>query len=257
MYKVIQKPVKYDGRTPWESYLAQFDIASQINGWDEEEKAAFLATSLTGPALAVLGNLTAEKRTNYKALVSAFTARFGSTHQAELARVRFKSRTRGQDESLPELAEDIERLGRLAYPDAPDQMTDSLSLDQFVDALHDDDTRLRLRQNCPKTLREAVELALELESFLRSSRQRVRQVHAIEDPVRRVQGEGATRDSGGATQNDDGQKLVQQITEAIQAALSASPFPRRQGCYLCGEMVHFKRDCPKSKGGQPEKKQVN
>ena len=87
MYNVIQKPVKYDGRTPWESYLAQFDIASQINGWDEEEKATFLSTSLTGPALAVLGNLTAEKRTNYKALVSALTARFGSTHQAELAEI--------------------------------------------------------------------------------------------------------------------------------------------------------------------------
>ena len=112
--KLLQKPVKYDGRTPWEPYLAQFNIAAHMNSWDEPEKAAFLAISLTGPALAVLGNLAENKHNDFQALVSALQLRFGSGHQAEIARVSFKNRVRHRDETLPELAEDIERLGRLA-----------------------------------------------------------------------------------------------------------------------------------------------
>ena len=144
--------------------MAQFNIVARMNSWDEPEKAAFLATSLTGPALAVLGNLAENKHNDYKALVSGLQSRFGSGHQAEIARVSFKNRVRRRDETLPELAEDIERLGRLAYPNASDEVKDSLELDQFIDAQPDDDMRSRLRQNRPKALREAVELALELES---------------------------------------------------------------------------------------------
>ena len=42
---------------------------------------------------------------------------------------------------LPELAEDIEQLTRLAYPSAAEQMV-VLAKNQFVDALPDEDTRL-------------------------------------------------------------------------------------------------------------------
>ena len=115
----VQKPTLYDGKTPWESYLAQFNIIADINGWCEQEKASFLASSLTGTALNVLSNLPPEKRQNFQSLVKALDGRYGNAHRTELARARFKNRIKQKEESLPALAEDIERLACLSYPDAP------------------------------------------------------------------------------------------------------------------------------------------
>ena len=44
----LRKPTSYEGETSWVSYLAQFQIISEINNWDETENGAFLATSLKG-----------------------------------------------------------------------------------------------------------------------------------------------------------------------------------------------------------------
>ena len=144
-----QRPGTYSGDSLWESYYAQFEITAELNGWNEQQKAAYLATSLTGQALNVLGNLPADRRQNYKELVAALETRYSSTHRTELARVRFKHRVKQKDESWAAMVEDLERLGRLAYPHAPGNLQNVLSRDQFVDALPDPDMRLRVKQERP------------------------------------------------------------------------------------------------------------
>ncbi len=139
----IQKPTSFDGSGLWESYYAQFEIVAELNNWNDHQKAAYLATSLKGPALAVLGNLAPEDRQKLDVLVVALKNRFGTSHQTELSRMKFKNRAKQRDESLPELAEDIERLSRLSYPDAPPTLRDVLARDQFVDA--------RIRRGYPPT----------------------------------------------------------------------------------------------------------
>ena len=155
-HRQMQRPGSYDGRSSWDAYHTQFKMLARINGWREEEKATYLAVSLKGPALTVLNNMSPESLYSYDALVSALETRFGSAHQAELHRVRFKARTRRRDEDLPELAEDIERLARLAYPQTTQSMLDLLAKDQFVDSLPDEDMRLRIQQSRPSSLREAL-----------------------------------------------------------------------------------------------------
>jgi hypothetical protein len=167
----VRKTNLYDGQTSWEAYYAQFCIIAEMNGWDDMEKAAFLATSLKGTALQVLANLSNDRRQDYRALVTALASRFGTSHRTEISKVKFKNRVRQRDEGLPALAEDIEGLARLAYADAPPTIIDTLARDQFVDSLPDDDMRLRLRQERPQTLQRALELALELESFHLANRQ--------------------------------------------------------------------------------------
>jgi hypothetical protein len=41
-------------------------------------------------------------------------------------------------------------------------MLEALAKDHFVDAVHDDEIRLRIAQSRPTTLRHALEIALEL-----------------------------------------------------------------------------------------------
>ena len=185
--KVIRKPNMYDGQTSWEAYYAQFCIIADMNGWWDPEKAAFLATSLKGTALQVLANLASDRRQDFRSLVAALDSRFGTSHRTEISKVKFKNRVRQGDEELPALAEDIERLARLAYAGASPILIDTLARDQFIDSLPDDDMRLRLRQERPPTLQRPLELALELESFRLANRQqrtRVSRGTKLQDEVK-------------------------------------------------------------------------
>ena len=112
------RPSVYDGKTSWEAYLTQFKLLSELNHWTEQQKATYLAINLQGPALTVLTNLLEEQRGDFTALAAALKNHFGNNHQAELNRAHLCSRTKKRDESLHELAEDVQHLIRLAYPEA-------------------------------------------------------------------------------------------------------------------------------------------
>ena len=141
----IQKPPSFNGKSLWEPYIAQFEIVAGMNQWNDNQKGNYLVTNLNGSALTVLGNLATEMRQDYRTLVATLESRFGAAHQQELHRTKFKNRLRRCEESLQELAEDIERWVRLAYPLAPEDMKDLLAKEQFIDAILDGDTRLRFK----------------------------------------------------------------------------------------------------------------
>ena len=169
-----------------------------------------MAISLRGPAATVLTNLPPGKRQDYGALTAALDSRFGLAHQTELIRMRLKARTRRREETLAELAEDVERLVRLAYPEAAEAMVEVLAQDQFIDALPEEDMRLCICQNKPASLRDALRIALELQSYQLTSKQKVRLVWEaqleVDYPVQRQ-----------ATTPVAGEDVLQQLLEAVQS----------------------------------------
>jgi len=242
----VQRPAPFDGRTAWDAYRTQFELLAEINLWNEVEKATFLAISLKGPALTVLSNLSAESRRNYSALVAALESLLGSAHQAELNRMQLRTRTRRREESLPELAEDVDRLCRLAYPGVAPAMLELLANDQFVDALTDEDMRLRIRQNRPETLRGALEAALQMESYQLASKQTCKMVRGVhiehsQEPKRNFQklGQQVTNCEDLV---QDLQELKKQVTALKQAPRRKTP--RRQNnlerviCWRCRKRGH-------------------
>ena len=54
---------------------------------------------------------------------------------------------------------------RKAYPDASTELQDVLARDHFIDALYEEDLRLRIRQARTQSLQVALETALGVESF--------------------------------------------------------------------------------------------
>ncbi|KAJ8046575.1 hypothetical protein HOLleu_05289 [Holothuria leucospilota] len=78
--------------------------------------ATCLAACLRGEAQAVLADLNIHARRDYPSLVNALSRRFDPAHQTEVFRIQLKNRTRRKEESLPELAQEIRRLTRQAYP---------------------------------------------------------------------------------------------------------------------------------------------
>jgi hypothetical protein len=153
---------------------------------------------------------------------------------------------RQREETLPELAEDVECIARLAYPDAAEPMIETLAKDQFIDALQDEDMRLKLRQSRPGTLRETLEMALELESYLLASR-RTKPAAVREARLEKSNSaEGKREDS-----NPLSVELLQQLVDALQACKGnfsqksqGQPSTARkpgepQTCWQCGEVGHF------------------
>ena len=164
-------------------------MLATMNGCSNTLKATYLALSLWGPALTVLTNISSDNRGDYNVLVTALDQRFGIAHRAELNRVKLRGRVRKREETLSELAEEVEHLARLAYPNAAAEMVEVLAKDQFIDALPDEDFRLRLRQSKPESLQQALEQALELESIYLANKQCskfVREIQLESNPTAQV-----------------------------------------------------------------------
>ena len=182
MGKPLIRPNEYDGSSPWNDYLVQFEMIADLNAWDDNLCALYLAASLRGSAQAILGDLDGSRRRDYRALVAALGRRFGSGNQSELFRAILKNKTRKTDETLQQMAQDIRRLTKQAYPDASYEMLEALSKDHFIDALLDSDTRWRVYQSRPQSLDDAVVVAVELEAFLKAEKRTTlrRGVHAVQ-----------------------------------------------------------------------------
>ena len=105
IHKPNVKPPTYDGTCSWLDYHAQFELVGELNGWNEDVKAMYLASGLRGDARALLGDLDQNARRNYALLVDALNRRFGAENKAELNKTLLKSRRRKKGETLPELAQ--------------------------------------------------------------------------------------------------------------------------------------------------------
>ena len=68
-------------------------------------------------------------------------------------------------EKLPELAQVIKRLVARVYTQAVTPLSEVLAIDHFIDALHDSESRVRLKQNKPRNLNKAICMAIELKTF--------------------------------------------------------------------------------------------
>ena len=160
------KPGTYDGTGNWSDYLIQFNLIADYWQWNAYEKALHLAINLRGTAQSVLADLRQDQRTNFSSLSEALAARFEPVQESELHRVTLKTRLRCKNETLSELAQDVNRLVRLAYPSATVDVREQLSKDYFIDALNDHELEWAVLRGKPKSVDNALKLALEYESFL-------------------------------------------------------------------------------------------
>ncbi|MCG8048996.1 MAG: reverse transcriptase domain-containing protein, partial [Candidatus Thiodiazotropha endolucinida] len=276
------KPATFDGTGSWLDYKAHFDAVAEINGWNQIEKGLYLAVSLRGQAQGVFGNISTNSK-DYDKLVLALEERFAPPNQTELYRVQLRERRQSASETLSAMGQEIRRLTNLAYPTAPYDVRETLAKEQFIDALHSSDMRLRVKQARPKDLNDAVRHAVELEAYNRAER-------------RKTEGQGyrcstSTADTRGESSSDNMEKLtstLKLIQEDLKTLKSQTPgyrsfrtpgqprdtrgygpqyqqrpFSKPQSpsrrrrplreCYQCGSTEHLIRDCdqnPRKTEGQ-------
>ena len=98
----VKRPVKvpdtFDGKQPLREYLMHFERCATINGWQEGEKALFLAASLTGDSRKLLVGLPDTDCKQYSKIVGRLETRFGVEKQAELHQARLHNRRQNKGE---------------------------------------------------------------------------------------------------------------------------------------------------------------
>ena len=142
--------------------MVTFNTTAKFNGWDEEEKLAYLRTSLTGTAVQLLWD--ADDIT-YDQLVKKLRDRFGAGGLEQRYRTELRCRRRQEGESIRELAQDIRRLMSQAYPgEADSRLGQHIAMDAFITALVDPEMQVKIRDKELDTLEEAVKAALRCES---------------------------------------------------------------------------------------------
>jgi len=101
-------------------------------------------------------------------LVSMLKNRYSGERQAEKHRAELQIRRRRTHESLSELHHDIRRLMALAYPRLTAEAREEIACDHFTNALSDPDFALKVKERTPKSLDEALNVALRLEAWEKS-----------------------------------------------------------------------------------------
>lgn len=233
------KTPKYSGKADWEAFHAQFELLAKAAGWSEDSKALQLALCLTDEALTCLLLLSPAERDDYGALVGALRRRFGQCNQPSVLRSELSNKQRQPGEPLRGLANDIETMVRRAYAHMPSEVQSELARDQFIRAITPRELRIQTQLAHPRTLQEALELALEREVIGEASQSD----HVGSSPVVRA-----------AVQEGPGQEKpawVDELTELIRAvslqSQRSSTHPRRNPpvCWTCGQPGHISVRCPK------------
>ncbi|KAJ8933328.1 hypothetical protein NQ318_020831 [Aromia moschata] len=109
--------------------------------------------------------------------------KYGDKHMQHVYQVQLKGRLQLAGENLQHFEVDILRLVRLAYPTAPPEFLEQLSIQHFIDGLRDSETQQALRLGRHRSLNDALSHALKLIAAKVASRGhvKVRRVSAVDE----------------------------------------------------------------------------
>ena len=268
--KISMKPATYDGTGLWNDYLSHFESVSLLNHWTETEKGLYLAASLRGQALGILGNQPRDDGQNYTRLVQSLQDRFAPSNRTELYRSQLRERRQKASESLPEMGQDVRRLIKLAYPTASCDLKEILATEQFLDGLYDSEMRLKIKQARPSSLNDAIQRAVELEAFNRAEKRRTETVRwmehksstrspKLEKLIEAMQKSISTlaREVRDLKRSKcQGNKIMTEAPKSKIENRSGEPRVRLRRCYKCGSTEHLRRDCPRIQRNQHADKAV-
>ncbi|CAB3989094.1 Retrovirus-related Pol poly from transposon, partial, partial [Paramuricea clavata] len=158
------KPDNYsDG--PWNEWISHFKLCAQINNWDDTQCCQQLAVSLRGRAQRIYLTLQDNEKTCFDDLVNALQSRIQPDQQRKIHKLTFNARKRKHGENIVDLATDLRQLAALAYQNKDKSLVEEELVEQFIRALDSKELRIGVSQSDPKSLDEAVKLALRLESI--------------------------------------------------------------------------------------------
>ena len=206
-----------------------------------------------------MSQLPLDDKNSYQRMVKALREKIGMRQVPEAAKATLRARRRKVGETLLDLSIDIKRLCGEAYPTLSPASLEQACIDHFTDALGASLAKDVIRSK-PSTLDKALSEALELEALeLRAIRMRERVVNDVSINVGEVREVLNSPLPGWAPELSTmiASATAKAATEAVVNAIPSrsvqgnyapprfrQPNGRGRGCWSCGSMYHFQRNCP-------------
>ena len=248
----------------WEDWEEDFTSCAQLNHWDDAASRHVLQLRLQGPAREALRSLSPATKSQLPTLLAALRDRFLPANHHEVKRSTFRLRTQRSDEGILAFGNAIRGLAAQAFPTMDIAQRDLLSRDQFLDGLRDSNLRLRVRYGNPKSLDDAIRIALEVNAAeLAEERRRA------DDRQSTCTSSAPPSLVASATPADTLLKAVEQQSSLLSSLLnrvirlespahasfavsSGVPYAPRSSvplaerrCWNCGELGHIRITCTK------------
>jgi len=184
--------------------------------------------ALIGNAAQVLWDTDRRMTGCLRKLVATLKSRYSGERQAEKYRAELQIRRRRSQETLSDLHQDIRRLMVLAYPRLTAEAREEIACDHFTNALSDPDFALKVKERTPKSLDEALNVALRLEAWrksVKSSRQDDDRSERPKQKARAVTKPDTSKPSNPSGSNDRVARLeakISRMTEELQKLSEAA-----------------------------------
>ena len=163
----VLEPETFDGSpsgTDTNEYFIHFEQVSDWNEWTEHQRARMLTIKLRGEAQKLLSSLSYTQFTDYATLKQALIQRFSPKERELTYRCEFRNRRRMKDEQCSDYGFALRRLAQRAYPNIPYLALEVQLIDQFIMGLGSLELEKHVQFHHPKTLDEAINLAMEYTS---------------------------------------------------------------------------------------------
>ena len=248
-----------EGRAHWDDWIDHFERIATVNEWDEANQRKWLPARLSGRAATVYRRLSDEVKADLQQTKDALQERFEPASRKELYRAELQGRKKQRQEDWATYGEELIRIAEKAYPDLPVEAQQRLALNQFLAQLDNPQVAFGVKQRAPETVEKAVQLTLELESYLPTPGRRQPTLPAQEVALldREEEEDPATPAAvAGISNPKDPLQLILQRLERLETDIkvvkqgSRRTGPRTQQrddgpiiCRRCGQEGHIARGC--------------
>ena len=158
----------------WLTFMGQFNVACQANGYADDQRLDFLPCRLREGAFHVYQTFRAQHPNDaYDELCDRLTAYFNPPQHRPSFEAEFRARTMKTIESPVEFASALQKLASRAYPGQENtDLFQRLLVNQFIDGLPSPELRLHVRSASPNNLAQAVQRALEMAAIFDAEQRR-------------------------------------------------------------------------------------
>jgi len=143
---------RFNGKESVVDYLRQFELTANRNSWDDSDKASALLCALDGNARSILSEIDSDDENNYSLIKELLFKRFGPTLHTEVHEQALRDLRLARGQPIRELATEVTRLAKLAYPDFEKLARGRLSTDALINAICDKDAIFYIKDKNPTSI---------------------------------------------------------------------------------------------------------